>query len=163
VVFDPASRELHPTGNILRKVATAGKEGSAGSAASRADLVALMQAAAAAAELHEIVAALESQVHSDEIAMHGLNATLSGKDMEIARLEALRGANGDEDGGAGRAREETAAEVEELNRKLREKEASEARLMAAIRDRSREDSQAQCQIYQLIGMVSVLAARQQPS
>jgi hypothetical protein len=30
------------------------------------------------------VAMLESQVYSDEIATHGLNATLSGKDREIA-------------------------------------------------------------------------------
>jgi hypothetical protein len=35
-----------------------------------------------------LVAALKSQVHSDEIATHGLNATLSGKDKKIARLEA---------------------------------------------------------------------------
>jgi hypothetical protein len=66
------------------------------------------------------------------------------------------------DGGAGGVREEAAAEVDELKRKLRDKEASEARLMAASRDRSHEDSQAQSQIDQLIGMVSTLAARQQP-
>jgi hypothetical protein len=88
VVFDPAWWERDPTGNVLRKVAAAGEEGSAGTAASRAYLVAFLQAAAAAAELRETVAALEGQVHSDEIATHGLNATLSGKDMEIARLEA---------------------------------------------------------------------------
>jgi hypothetical protein len=52
--------------------------------------------------------------------------------------------------------------VDELKRKLREKEAIEARLMAASRDRSREDSHAQSQIDQMIGMVSTLAARQQP-
>jgi hypothetical protein len=52
--------------------------------------------------------------------------------------------------------------VDELKRKLREKEASEARLMPASRDHSREDSLAQSQIDQLIGMVSTLAARQQP-
>jgi hypothetical protein len=124
--------------------------------------MALLQAVAAAAELRETVAALDSQVHSDEIASHGLNATLSGKDKEIARLEALRGADEEEDGGAGGAREEAAAEVDELKRKLREKEASKARLMAASRDGSREDSHAQSQIDQLIGMVSTLAARQQP-
>jgi hypothetical protein len=60
------------------------------------------------------------------------------------------------------AREEASATVDEMKRKFRDKEASEARLMAASRDRSREDSQAQSQIYQLIGMVSTLAARQQP-
>jgi hypothetical protein len=74
-LFDPALWELDPTGNGLRKVA-AGEEGSTGTAASRADLVAFLQAAAAAAELRETVAALESQVHSDEIATHGLHATL---------------------------------------------------------------------------------------
>jgi hypothetical protein len=163
VVFDPAMWELDPTGNVLRKVAAADEEGSAGTAASRADLVALLQAAAAAAELHETVAGLESQVHSDEIAKHGLNATLLGKDKEIARLEALRGADGAGDGGAGGAREEAAAEMDELERKFGDKEASEACLMAASKDRSREDSQAQSQIDQLIGMVSKLAARQQPS
>jgi hypothetical protein len=88
------------------------------------------------------VAALESHVHSDEIATHGLNATLSGKDKEISRQDALQGADEEEDGGAGRAREEAAAEVDELKRKLRGKEASEARLMAASTDRSREDSHA---------------------
>jgi hypothetical protein len=51
--------------------------------------------------------------------------------------------------------------VNELESKLRDKEASEARLMAASRDRLREDSQVQSQIEQLIGMVSTLAARQQ--
>jgi hypothetical protein len=70
----------------MRKVAAAGEEDSAGTAASRADLMALLQAAAAAAELCETVAALKIQVYSDEIATHGLNATLSGKDEEIARL-----------------------------------------------------------------------------
>jgi hypothetical protein len=145
-LFDPASWELDPTGNLLRKVAAAGEEGSTGTAASRADLVALLQAARAAAELRETVAALQSQVHSDEIATHGLHATLSGKDKEIARLEALRGVDEEEDGGAGGAREEAAAEVDELKRKLREKEASEACLMAASRDSSREDSQAHFQI-----------------
>jgi hypothetical protein len=55
-------------------------------------MVALLQAAAAAAELRETVAALESQIRFDEIPTHGLNATLSGKDKEIAKLEALRGA-----------------------------------------------------------------------
>jgi hypothetical protein len=63
VIFDPALWELDPTGNILRMMAAAGEEGSAGTAASRADLVALLQAAAAAAELRETVAALKSQVH----------------------------------------------------------------------------------------------------
>jgi hypothetical protein len=63
-----------PTGNVVRKVAAAGEEGSTVTAASRADLMALLQAAAAAAELLETVAALESQVHSDEIATHGWNA-----------------------------------------------------------------------------------------
>jgi hypothetical protein len=52
--------------------------------------------------------------------------------------------------------------VDELKRKLSEKEASEARLMAASRDRSRENSQTQSQVYQLIRMFSTLAARQQP-
>jgi hypothetical protein len=52
--------------------------------------------------------------------------------------------------------------VNELKCKLRDKEASEARLMAASRDRSREDSQAQSQIDQLIGMGSTLAACQKP-
>jgi hypothetical protein len=162
VVFDPALWELDPTGNVLRKVAAAGEEGSARTASSRADLVALLQAAAAAAELRETVAALKSQVHSDEIATHGLNATLSGKGKEIARQEALRGADEKGDGGAGGAREEAAAKVDELKPKLRDKEASEARLMAASRDRSREDSHAQSEIDQLILMVSTLVARQQP-
>jgi hypothetical protein len=89
----------------LGKVTAAGKEESTGTAASRADLMALLQAAAAAAELRETVAALESQDNLDEIATHGLNTTLSGKDKEIARLEALRGADEEEDG----AREEAAA------------------------------------------------------
>jgi hypothetical protein len=124
--------------------------------------VAFLQAAAAAAKLLETVAALESQVYSDEIATHGLNATLSGKDKGVARLKALRGSDEEEDGEAGGAREEAAAEVDELKRKLREKKASEVRLMAASRDRSREDSHAQSQIDQLIGMASTLAARQQP-
>jgi hypothetical protein len=101
VVFDPALLKLDPTGNVLGKVAAAGEEGSAGTAASRSDLMALLQAAAAAAELSETVAALESQLHSDEIATHGLNATLPGKDKEIARLEALRGADVEGDRGAG--------------------------------------------------------------
>jgi hypothetical protein len=55
-----------------------------------------------------------------------------------------------------------AAEVDELKRKMLDKEASEVRLMVAGRDRSREDSQAQSQIDQLIEMFSTLAARQQP-
>jgi hypothetical protein len=131
LVFDPALWELDPTGNVLRKVAAAGEEGSAGTAASRADLAALLQAAAAAAELRETMAALESQVHSDEISMHGLNATFSGKDKEISRLESLRGADEEEDGGAGGARED------EAKRNLLDKDAIEARLMAASRDRSR--------------------------
>jgi hypothetical protein len=118
-LFDPALWELDPTGNVLRKVAAAGEEESTGTAASRAYLVALMQAAAAAAELRETVAALQSQVHSDKIATHGLNESLSGKDKEIARLEALRGADEEEDGGEGGAREEAAADVDELKRKLR--------------------------------------------
>jgi hypothetical protein len=91
-----------------------------------------------------------------------LNATSSGKDKEIERLEALRGTDEEEDGEAGGAREEATAEVDELKRKLREKEARGARLIAAGRDRSREDSHSQSQIDQLIGMVSKLAARQQP-
>jgi hypothetical protein len=75
------------------------------------------------AELHETVAALESQVHSDEISAHSLNAALSGKDEEIARLEALRGA--DEEGGedVDGGFEEAAVEVEELMSIFREKEA----------------------------------------
>jgi hypothetical protein len=162
VIFDPALWELDPTGNVLRRVAAAGEEGSVGTAASRADLVAFLQAAAAAAELREAVAVLESQVHSDEIATHGLNATLPGKDKEIARLEALGAADVEGDGGASGAREEAAAEVDDLKRRLRDNEASEARLMTASRDRSHEDSQAQSQIDQLIGMISTLAARQQP-
>jgi hypothetical protein len=101
VVFDPALWELDPTGNVLRKVAAAAEKGSTGTAASRADMVALLQAAAAAAEIRETVAALESQFYSDEIATNGLNATLSGNDMVIARLEALRGADEEEYGGAG--------------------------------------------------------------
>jgi hypothetical protein len=112
VVFYPALWELDPTGNVLRKDAAAGEEGSAGTAASRTDLVALLQAAEAAAELRETVAALESQVNSDEIALHGLNATLSGKDKEIAWLEALRGANVEGNRGAGSTREEAAAKVD---------------------------------------------------
>jgi hypothetical protein len=88
VVFDPALWKIDQTGNILRKVKAAGEEAGAGTADSRADLVTLLQAAAAAAELYETVAALESQVHSDEIATHGLNPTLSGNDKEISRLEA---------------------------------------------------------------------------
>jgi hypothetical protein len=68
--------ELDLKGSILRRMAATGKEGSTGTAASRADLEAFLQAAVAAAELRETVAALESQVHSDEIATHGLNATL---------------------------------------------------------------------------------------
>jgi hypothetical protein len=162
VVFDPALWKLDPTRNVLRKVAAAGEKSSAGTAASRADLVALLQEAAAAAELRETVAALESQVHLVEISTHGLNATFSGKDKEIAGLEALQGAEVEGDGGASGAREEAAAEVDELKRKLWVKEASEARLIAASRGRSREDSQAQSQIDQLIGMVSTLAARHQP-
>jgi hypothetical protein len=59
VVFDPGLWDLDPTGNVLRKVVAAGEECSAETAASRADMVALLQAAAAAAELREIVAALE--------------------------------------------------------------------------------------------------------
>jgi hypothetical protein len=51
--------DLDPTRNVLRKVVAAGEECSAETAASRADMVALLQAAAAAAELREIVAALE--------------------------------------------------------------------------------------------------------
>jgi hypothetical protein len=69
------------------------------------------------------------------------------------------GADEEGDEGAGGAREEAAAEVDELKRKLRDKEASEARLMAARRYRSREDLQDQSQIEQLIGMASTLAAR----
>jgi primosomal protein N'' len=57
------------------------------------------------------------------------------------------------DVGAGGAREEAAAEVDELKLKLRNNEDNEARLMVASRDRSREDSQAQSQIDQLIEMV----------
>jgi hypothetical protein len=146
----------------LRKVAAAGEGGSTGTAASRAGLVALLHAEAAAAELRETVDTLKRQVHSEEIATHGLTATLSGKDKEIARLEALRGADEEESGGAGEVREEAAAEVDELKPKLREKEISEARLMVTSRDRSREDSHAQSQIDQLIEMVSTLEARQQP-
>jgi hypothetical protein len=52
----------------------AGEDASAGTAHTRADLVAFLQAAAATAELCGTVAALESQVHSDEIAAHSLNA-----------------------------------------------------------------------------------------
>jgi hypothetical protein len=101
VVSDPALWELDPTGNVLTKMAAAGEKQSTGTAASRADVVALLQAAAAAAELRETAAALESQVHSDEIATHGFNATLPGKDKDIARMEALRGADEEEYGGAG--------------------------------------------------------------
>jgi hypothetical protein len=90
-----------------------------------------------------------------------LKAALSGKDEEIARLEALRGTDDEGEGGVDGGYEEAAAEVDELKRKLREKEASEARLMAARKVRAREDSQAQSQIEQLIGIVSTLAARQQ--
>jgi hypothetical protein len=46
--------------------------------------------------------------------------------------------------------------VDELKCKLREEEASEARPMAGSRDSSREDSQAQSQIDQMIGMVWTL-------
>jgi hypothetical protein len=88
VVFDPALWELDLTGNVLRELAAAEEEGSAGAAASRADLMALPQVAAAAAELFETVAALESQVHSTEIATHDLNEKLSCKDKEISRLKA---------------------------------------------------------------------------
>jgi chromosome segregation ATPase len=94
--------------------------------------------------------------------MHGFNATLSGKDKEIERLEALREENVEGDGVMGGSREEAAAKMNELKCKLRDKEASEARLMAATRDRSREDSQAQSQIDQLVEVVSTLATRQQP-
>jgi hypothetical protein len=52
--------------------------------------------------------------------------------------------------------------VDELKRKLRNKEASKAHLMTANKDRSREDLQAQSKIDQLIEMVSKLATRQQP-
>jgi hypothetical protein len=93
--------------------------------------------------------------------VHSLNAELSGKDEEIARLEALRGTDEEGDGGVDGGYEEAAAAVEELKRKLREKEDSEARLMAARNVRAREDSQSQSQIEQLIGMVSTLAARKQ--
>jgi hypothetical protein len=65
VEFRGFTWELDPTGNVLRSVAAAGEEGSTGTAASREDLIALLQAAAATAELREPVAALESQVHSD--------------------------------------------------------------------------------------------------
>jgi hypothetical protein len=85
---DPALWELDSTGNVLRKVAAAGEEGSTGTAASRADVMALLQARAAAAELRETVAALESQVHSDEIAKHGWNATCGpglGRDQCLVR------------------------------------------------------------------------------
>jgi hypothetical protein len=68
---------------------------------------------------------------------------LSGKDKEIARLEALRREDEEGDGGGGGDRDEAAAEVDDLKRKLREKETIEARLTAASRDRAREDSQAQ--------------------
>jgi hypothetical protein len=56
-------------------------------------MVTLLQAAAEAAQLREKVAALESQVDSEELSTHGLNSSFSGKDKEIARLEALRGAD----------------------------------------------------------------------
>jgi hypothetical protein len=82
--------------------------------------------------------------------------------MEIARLKDLWGADVEGDGWAGGAREEAAAQENDLERKLRDKKASKAHLMAASRDRSREDSQAQSQIDQLIKMVSTLAARHQP-
>jgi hypothetical protein len=95
-LFDPALWGLDPTGNVLRKVAAASEGGITGTAASRADLMSLLRPAAATAEFRETVAALESQVHSDEIATHGLNATLSGKYKDIARLEVLRGANEEE-------------------------------------------------------------------
>jgi chromosome segregation ATPase len=124
--------------------------------------MALLQAAAAVSELRKIVAALESQVQADEIAMHGLNATLSSKDKEIERLEALRLDDEEEDGGADGAREKAAAEVNELKRKWREKEANEARLMAASRYRARDDSKAQSQIDQLIWVVSAFETHQQP-
>jgi hypothetical protein len=127
--------------NVLRKVAAGDKKGSAGKATTRADLMASLQAATAAAKLPATVAALNSQVQSDEIAADGLNATMSGKDKEIARLQALRRVDEEGDGGAGRAREEAVAEVDDLKRKLREKEASEARLTAASKDPGREDSQ----------------------
>jgi hypothetical protein len=87
---------------------------------------------------------------------------LSGKEKEIARPEALREADEKGDGDAGEAHEATAAEVNELKRKLLEKKASEARLMTASRDHSREESQVKSQIDHPIGMVSTLAARQQP-
>jgi hypothetical protein len=77
-------------------VAASGEDTSAGTAATRADLVALRQAKAVTEELRDTVAALESQVHSDEIAAHSLNAALLGKGEEIARLEALRGTDGEE-------------------------------------------------------------------
>jgi hypothetical protein len=70
VGFDPAWWELDPTGNVLRKVAASGEDVSAGTAATHADLVALLQLAAVTAELRETVAALESQVHADEMATH---------------------------------------------------------------------------------------------
>jgi hypothetical protein len=143
-------------------VTAASEEESTGTVASRADLVALLQAAVAAAQFREIVAALKSQVQSNEIATHCLNDTLSGKDKEIGRLEALRGEGEEGVGGRRRWEVDSARRRPPKWRKLREKEASEARLMAASRDRSSENSQAQSQIDQLIEMVSTLAARQQP-
>jgi hypothetical protein len=118
---------------------------------------------AAAAELRETVVALERQVHLDVIVTHGLHATLSGKAKGIVRLKDLRGADEEGDECAGEASEEEAAEADGLKLKLRDKDASEVRLMAASRDHSREDSQAQSQIDQPSGMVSTLASRQQPS
>jgi hypothetical protein len=161
VAFDPALWELDPKGNVLRKVAVVGEDASAGTAAKHADLMTLLQAAETTAELRETEAALERQMHSDDIAAHSLNATLSGKDEEIARLEALWGTEEEGEGGVEGGYEEADAELGELKRKLREQEASEARLMAARKGRAREDSQAQSQIEQLIGIVSTLAARQE--
>jgi hypothetical protein len=128
---------------VLRKVRAAGEEGSMGTAASHANLVTFLQAAAEAAELRETEATLDSQAHSDEVATHGFDATLSGKDKKIARLEALRGANEEVGGGASGAREEAAGEMDELKCESRKEEASEAPLMAASRDCAREDSQTQ--------------------
>jgi hypothetical protein len=158
--FDPALWVLDPTGNVLSKMAASGEDASAGTAATRAELVALLQAAAATEELRETAAAWESQGHADEIAAHSSNAALSGKDEEIARLEALRGTDEEGEGGVDGGYEEAAAEVDELKRKLREKEASEARLMAARKVQARRLA-SQSQIEQLIGMVLTLAERQQ--
>jgi hypothetical protein len=75
VGYNPALFELDPTGKVLRR-AVAVERGSPGTVSTPTDLLGLLQAAAAAAELRETVATMKCQVHSDEIAAHSLCAAL---------------------------------------------------------------------------------------